>query len=327
MATITQRGPWTFEVQVRRKGYPQQTKRFSTYEEADAWGKETEADMIRGTFVSRKEAERTTIKDALERYRREITPTKKGAKRENDRILALQRHPIAAQSLAALTGARIATYRDERLEQVGPSSVQKEIAILSHLYTIASKEWGLPLDNPARNVRLPQQNEGRDRRLWPGEEERLLEAAADNPTMKAWIIVALETAMRRGEMARARRDWIRGRVIRIPDTKASKRNQVVARNVPLSTRAREAIATLPANITGSLFGIKPDKATRDFEAIRKKAGSEDIHLHDLRHEATSRLFEAGLDISEVASITGHQTWAMLKRYTHHTAERLADKLG
>ena len=80
-------------------------------------------------------------------------------------------------------------------------------------------------------------------------------------------------------------------------------------------------------LNGYVFNIRSDSITQAFERIRKKAGINNLRFHDLRHEATSRFFELGLNIMEVASITGHKDLAMLKRYTHLRAEDLAKKLS
>ena len=69
------------------------------------------------------------------------------------------------------------------------------------------------------------------------------------------------------------------------------------------------------------------KNFREFKRARDRAGITDLRFHDLRHTATTRLFERGLGIMEVASITGHEDLKMLKRYTHLRAEDLVERLG
>lgn len=324
MATITPRGPYRFEVQIRRKGYPSQTKTFSTREEAELWAMETELAMRRGTWVCRKEGETTTVAEALERYAREITPKKRGAPHEKYRVNRLKAEPVFQRPLAALHGGDLAKWRNDRLKRYSPSTVRRDLTIISHLYTVARKEWGMPyLENPVGAIRLPSEAEGRDRRLEPGEDARLLAAARDiHPDLEALIVVAIETGMRRAEMTGARWEWVRGAVLRLPITKNG-----TARDVPLSSRALGALSALPKRLDGRIFGISADWASRAFLAACRAAEIEGLRLHDLRHEATSRFFEKGLNVMEVAAITGHKTLGMLRRYTQLRAEDLARKLG
>ncbi len=170
---------------------------------------------------------------------------------------------------------------------------------------------------------MPKQPPGRNRRLQDDEEERLL-TTAKHP-MRELMIVAIETGMRLGEILNMR--WhnvdLKNSTVVLEDTKNGER-----RVVPLSSRARKTIANLPRHITGEVFpSLSNTAVSHRFILLRKKLEIEDLRFHDLRHEATSRLFKKGLDMMEVASITGHKTLHMLKRYTHLKAEDLAKKLG
>ncbi|EAY57563.1 MAG: putative phage integrase [Leptospirillum sp. Group II 'C75'] len=90
MADIRKRGPYQWQVRVRKKGYPSQTRTFNTKAEAEAWAATTGSEMTRGIFVSRKEAESTTLSEAIDRYIAEVIPTKKQQRREKNRAIALQ---------------------------------------------------------------------------------------------------------------------------------------------------------------------------------------------------------------------------------------------
>ena len=82
-----------------------------------------------------------------------------------------------------------------------------------------------------------------------------------------------------------------------------------------------------ANINGHVFNMTDNAISRAFLRVRLRCGLEDLHFHDLRHEAVTRFFEMGLNMMEVSAISGHKTLQMLKRYTHLKAEDLAKKLG
>ena len=101
MADIRKRGPYQWQVRVRRKGYPSQSKTFNTKSEAETWARQIESEMDRGLFVSRKEAENTTLSEALDRYAQEVSTKKKGAYQESRRIENLKRHKLAKRYIAS----------------------------------------------------------------------------------------------------------------------------------------------------------------------------------------------------------------------------------
>ena len=181
------------------------------------------------------------------------------------------------------------------------------------------------MGNPAELVHKPRLPQGRDRRLVGDEQARLLAAAhAYGGEIGPLITWAIETAMRRGEIAAMRWDHLdrRARVLLIPETKTG-----TPRRVPLSTAALGVLDGLPRRIDGRVWAMRPDSISQAFERVCKAAGVEGLTFHDLRHEATSRLFERGLNPMQVAAITGHKTLQMLKRYTHLRAEDLVGMLG
>jgi integrase len=97
------------------------------------------------------------------------------------------------------------------------------------------------------------------------------------------------------------------------------------RTVPLSPRAIEIIGSMPR--TGDkVFPMTPNALRLAWERLRRRAGISGLRFHDLRHEAVSRFFEKGLNMPEVAAISGHRDPRMLMRYTHPKAEAIAAKL-
>jgi integrase len=323
MARFRKRGE-TWTIEVRRKGFKPIARTFDKKADGEKWAADVEAKMLAGRYVDTREAESLTLAEALERYGREVTPSKKGAKIELLRLCRWQRSALAGKSLAALRSSDLAAWRDKRLaEGQKPNTVRLDLALISHLYTIAAKEWGLPVDNPCAKIRKPSAGQGREVRMSADQEALILvELAKINPELVAWATLAVESGMRRGELASLRREWFVGRVVRIPDTKNGE-----PRRVPLSSRAVSALASLPVLEDGRVFALSLDWVTKAFSLAAARAGHPEIRFHDLRHEATSRLFERGLNPMEVAAITGHKTLIMLKRYTHLNAERLADKLA
>ena len=321
MATIQRRsGAW--RAMIRRKGYPSLSATFDTKAEAERWAREIETEMGRSRFVDTREADSLTIAEALDRYRREVSAHKKSHRNERSRIAILTRD-LGHHTMTSLRSSDVAAYRDERLAVASGSTVRRDLALLSHLYAIAVKEWGLPVDNPCTKIRKPKLNAERERRVTGSQLALIIdEAGRRHKEMPAIITLAVESGMRRGELMGLRRDDIRGRVAHLADTKNG-----TARAVPLSRAAREAIAALPLRMDGRLFSLHPDTVTGYFRRSCAAVGCEGLRFHDLRHEATSRFFERGLSIMEVASITGHKDLRMLRRYTHLNPDALADKLG
>lgn len=306
---------------IRRTGYPPQSKTFDTKQDAELWIAENESAMIRGIWRPSTEAERTTIKEAFERYLSEVTPDKKGAKREKTRIMQLQASNLGVRFMSDIRGMDMAKYRDDRLKSVSASTVQKELALISHLFTIAKKEWGMDcLSNPIKSVRMPKLPKPVERRLDHDEESRLMVELSGE--LKQIVIFAIETGMRRGEIMGMRWGMVRGNAVALPDTKNG-----TSRTVPLSSVARGVLSALPRRIDGRVWSMYIDDVTRGFQAACKRSGIVGMTFHTLRHEAISRWFDRGLSIMEVSAITGHKTLAMLKRYAHLSIDDLARKLG
>ncbi len=326
---------------VRKQGWPTASKTFRTKRDAEDWSRSIEDEMVRGVYLNRAPAERTTLQNALQRYLLEVTVTKKqttqtAEKRRADRLI----EKLGNYSLASLTAQKIAEYRDNRLKlRKSPDTVRLELALLSHLYTVAIQEWGLGVSfNPVLNIRKPSPSKGRDRRLSVDEEKKLLEVCNNkrNPKLGWMTRLALSTGMRAGEIQSLERNQIdlKKRVIRLSDTKNGNSRTVPLNKVAVSVLNEVLSEKIRPFDTNLVFYGEPGKdgKRRPYQyrpAWRKaiaKAKLHDLRFHDLRHEAISRLVEAGLGDQEVAAISGHKSMQMLKRYTHLRAEDLVSKL-
>ena len=343
MATIRKRGN-SFQVQIRRKGHKPISKSFREKKNALAWGKQTESEIERGIFQDTTEAQRTTFGELLDRYATEVLPHKRGKASDLARIKTLKAASLGEYNLIGLTPKVLSQYRDQRLKKVANQTAKHELSLIGRVINHAMLDWGynLPYGNPVQQVRMPKLPRGRTRRLEPGEQELLLENASER--LRPVILFALETGMRRGEIANM--EWrdvdLKTRTLHIPETKTG-----IPRTIPLSTRAIQVLMSLkvaPWSKSNGLatlchvdrlwrlplgpkvFNMKPDSITKVFDRACQQAGIIDLRFHDLRHEATSRLFEKGLSHTEVASITGHKDLKMLLRYTHLRAVDLVSKL-
>lgn len=347
MATYTKRGDYQWQAKIRRQGHSTQSKTFITKADAEAWARLIEGEMDRGVFVSRAEAESTTLSDGLDRYAREVSTRKKGAAQELVRIRSWQKNALGVRYLSTIKGSDMAKFRDKRRAQgKAENTIRLDLALLSHFFETARKDWGMEsLVNPIKNIKLPSGSKQRDRRLH-GEEERYLTDAlkkGSQPIACSIVNLAIETAMRQSEILGLHWEVIdfNRKVAFLADTKNG-----TSRSVPLSSRALGTLNSLPRPIEGGrIFSISQDRLIRTFQracvvgkiqylqnctkANKEPIGDflDNLRFHDLRHEATTRLFELGLDMMEVASISGHKSLSMLKRYTHLRAEDLAQKLG
>jgi integrase len=316
-----------WNVQVRRSGYPNLYKTFKNKEDALAWAREVESRIQRDEFNSLPRNDLRTLGDIMSRYVKDITSRKRGARPESLRIGKIIRHPICSIRLSKLTSMDMASYRDERLQTVVPASVVMELSLMSHAIDTARKEWGLYLpENVVKKVNKPRIGRGRDRRLLAGEAQKIFKACSEcrNYYFRPLVMIAIETAMRRGELLNLKWEDIdlEKQVAHLEMTKNGSR-----RDVPLSLKALEVLSSMPHSINGRVFPLTEDAVKGLWSRVSKKSGITDLRFHDLRHEATSRFFEKGLNVMEVAAITGHKDLRMLQRYTHLRAEDLAKKLG
>lgn len=327
MASIRQHGNG-WQARVRRKGYPDITKTFSAKQTAEKWARSVEADLDKGRFDNVSEAQRTTLGELIQRHLTEVTPAMKGAVEDTVRLKAIMRKSVARWSMANLTPARIAAFRDERLKEVSAGTVIRELAYLSAIINHARREWGVNVPNPVLLVRKPQAPQARARVLSNEEIERLLQALEPIGRRSHWtkpiVQLALATAMRRGELLSLRWEHIdlNGRTAFLPDTKNGD-----SRTVPLSSTAVKVLAALPRHLSGVVFPLKFFSLDAAFKRGLKRAGLTDVRFHDLRRTAITRMADKLPNVIELAAVSGHKSLMVLKRYYQPTAKDLASKLG
>lgn len=325
MATITKRENGKWQAKCRRKGYRAQSKTFRTKADAERWAREVELAMDRSAFQSTTLAEKTRVNEALERYFSEVLTSKKSS---SDFLYMIERlkKVFIDFRLIDMSVEAVREFKAYRLQRVKGETVRKELNLLKRFFDYVIQEWQiyLPKGNPVSPVSLPSKGKSRERRLSDGEEQALLSAAETyGGVIYDIIVLAIETGMRRGEILKMEWENLNRAesTIFIGDTKNGE-----SRTVPLSPRALKVILKQKKQWGGKVFEIRGDSVGQAFRRVTKKAKIPDLRFHDLRHEATSRLFERGLQIMEVAAITGHKDLASLKRYTHLRPADLAKKL-
>lgn len=321
MASIGKRGD-KWHVRICRKDQPTVCKSFTLLKDAQTWAKNTELKFERGEALGR---ETVLLSTLLQRYLTSVSPLKKGHKQEVSRINSWLKHPLAGRDAASIKPAEIALYRDQQTKAgKANATIRIELSLLSAVFKCAKHEWGYTLlANPLSDIKRPPPSRGRERRLEEGELEALL-GATEGTVLSSLILLAIETAMRAGELLSVRWDNINfeKRTALLPDTKNGER-----RIVPLSSKALVIFSSIER--TGDTVFTQPASYTisNAFKRATQRAGIIGLRFHDLRHEAVSRLFERQFNTMEVASISGHKSLQMLQRYTHLRAEDLAQRLG
>ena len=329
MASITKaEGGWHAFVCV---GGKRRSKRFDGKSKAQDWAAGIERQLKDGESTGM--ANGRTVADALERYEREVTPAKKGARWESLRLKAILRDPLAKVSLSDLSPADIAAWRDRRLRQVTSASVFREMCLLSHVFTITRREWRWIRENPVSDVRRPKKSKPRDRRVSDQEAEMIKVATGYRPdalpktvTAKvgAAFFFAIETAMRLGEICGL--DWddvdCDTRVATLHDTKNGWK-----REVPLSGGAMAILEQLRAARNGAdpIFDLDTERASALFRKSRKTVEIHNLTFHDSRHEAITRLSKK-LDVLALARMVGHRDIRMLMIYYNKSAADIAREL-
>jgi integrase len=338
---------WSFTATVRIKGYPSASRTFDTKGEASVWAAKTQGDIKANKYNDPRLAMHITFEQAIDRYLDTISRYKAINTHMREKVSAARlKEQIGTETpFGSISAATVAQYRDLRMKSVSAYSVRLELALLSHLFTKAKKEWGIPVENPVAEIERPSPPRGRTRFLTEDEASKLLEATrkSKNASLYYYILTLLHTGMRSSETAGLRWnqiDLVR-RVIYLQDTKNKD-----LRWVPLTKVLTEELSKLreitknendkmvflkDGQLHSEEFKARPALVFRKaFDMARNRAGLPDIHLHDLRHTAASHLIMSGVDIRTLADILGHRTLQMVQRYTHllhdHKLDAI-DKIG
>lgn len=344
MATIEKRiiksGKTTYRVKIRLKGHPTQTASFDKRSGANKWMQQTEAAIREGRYFKTTEAKRHTLSETIERYIKHVLPTKPKSAHDQTTQLNWFKTAIGDHVLADVTPSLIAEQRDRLANGVTSkeskrtaATVNRYLAALSHMFTIAVKEWGWIAENPLSKVTKLKEPRGRVRYLLEDEREALLKSCgeSDNPYLYRVVVLALSTGARKMELLGLRWDDvdINRRTITLHHTKNNER-----RVLPLEGHALDLMKehTKIRRIDTSLVfpsrkGIKPMDIRQPWATALKRAEIEDFRFHDLRHSAASYLAMNGASLAEIAEVLGHKTLQMVRRYAHlsdaHTAKVVA----
>lgn len=302
---------------------------FSTKAEAQAWAAERESALRRRIETGINTDK--TLKDAFDRYIEEVSIHKRGKKWEENRLMAIALQSVDGYSLGTMklcdiTADVLGKWRDKRLLIVAGSTINRDMNLLSHVFTTARKEWKWITTSPTTDVRRPKNPPPRDRRITQDEIERICLALGyddrvqnKSDAVAVAFLFAIESAMRAGEICSLTWENIRGNVAHLPRTKNGTK-----RDVPLSAKAVELLNLLPKD-QDTCFGLTSASLSTLFRKGTARACIDDMTFHDTRHEAITRLAKK-LNVLELARMVGHKDLSMLQIYYNETAEELAKKL-
>lgn len=302
---VSSKGVTSWRVQIRRRGVVE-TRTFRTKARAREWALEVELGITDG-----RPRGKHTLVDAMRRYAEEASPAKRGGRWEAIRLSALE-SSVPKVALALLDSEALGRWRNARLEQVGPATVRREMNLLQAVLETARVEWKWVKVNPFRDVKKPQEPPARRRGVTDTELAALREKAtgAGYSEVLAGFELGIESGMRAGEMWALEPEQIdlKAGVAHLEQTKNGDQ-----RDVALSPRAIQIIEGLLADGRPALFTIT--NAVRDalFRKLRNAAGIPDLHFHDSRSEAVSRLSKR-LPIMELADQIGHRDISSLLIY-------------
>jgi integrase len=341
MATITNRdGRW--QAKVRRKqpdgSAVRVSRTFSTKREALDWSTQIEGKVTAREYRDRSKEQRDTLRVLLKRYEEEVTPQKRGARQEIYRIRQWHALELAGWPLVSVEAKDLAAWKRDRVDEgLAPSTINNALNLLSSVYKYAISEWGYALVNPCVGIMRVPARQPREASLDAAQESALLKACAAGPWYLPWMVrIALETAMRQGEIRRLRWEHVYPTYVHLPKTKNGS-----ARDVPLTEEAEVVFEEFRRTVAGPklagwVFG-DPDLQAADGgctewmvqqafrNAVRSVPGLA-ITFHDLRHVAITRLVPDHTNVVELARTTGHKVVNQLLRYYNPTAAERANAL-
>lgn len=336
MATYKKRGDG-WQARVRRKPHAAITRTFPRKAEAERWAADTEAAILAGRYQDQRQAQRMRMLELCTWYRATILPNRSETNTDAYKLKSLEAY-FGPMGVLDVTPWTCVDYAKHRLAAgFAGDTVRRELGLLSDVFTTAQAFGYVAIAaNPVtaayaimRKLRTLPPPVERERRLRAGEEALIMDAVTDSNIQEV-VAFALIEPLREGELQRMRRDhinWAAG-TLRVWKSKTDWMTGKQGRTVPLLPRAREILQRQPLRLDGSVWGFtRADTMGQAFRRLRDQVGIQGLRFHDLRHEATSRLFDGHwgrqFSMQEVAVFTGHRDWKSLKRYTHPDPAQIA----
>jgi integrase len=282
-----------------------------------------------GKWFERLPGEERTFEDLMEKYMQEYSiPKKASSKRDQTSLLHLK--PFFGKCLLPeVTPSLLNEYKVmRRLGGAAPATINREMALMKHAYSLAVREWEWTRDNPVKKISMEKENNKRDRWLTDEEEKKLLEEASE--WLREIIVFALNTGMRLGEILSL--TWKATDLDRRTATIFKSKNGE-KRTIPLNETALEVLKrrSKVRSQKCDLVFYSENHTRFDYSNLEKafhsalaKASIEDFRFHDLRHCFATKLVQRGVDLYKVQLLLGHKTPLMTQRYAHHYPESLRE---
>jgi integrase len=318
-----QRDKW--RVEVERAGV-RKSAVFETKAAARDWGAKEEAALV---AVKRGGIPNKTLAEAIDEYVKKVSSTKAGERFERLRLEAFKRDfpLIAKKPLAKVTTADMVSWRDARLKLVSKGSVQRDINLLSHVFTKARDEWKWMEESPFKGMESPGDNPPRDRLPTWLEVRRIMRwlgyITGEQPKTKQAetafaFLLSLRTGMRAGEVLQLGPKTVQGSVATVTHKMQYRTGK--PRKVPLSKHALRLLKGFPG------FTVSSETLDASFRKARDSLLIEDLHFHDARAAALTRMARK-VDVLELARISGHKDLRqLLSTYYRASSEDIASRL-
>jgi integrase len=323
-----------YYVEIKRRGHKNIHKTFRQKSDAMKWGRSVEIQLDQSRYRDTSNASKTTLISVLERHLKERLRVVREPNKEQSRYNVIIKNDVVKRTLSSLSPQIFARYRDDRLDEgLSPSTVCRELSFMSIAIKKAVRLYNCWLpEHPIPNDIKPKEGAPRNRRLEEGEFDKLMEhcKTKKNAYWCSMIEFAIETAMRLNEQLTL--TWDKVDLQNMLITVLAQHSKTgIQRKIPLTPRAIEILKELqqlPRHINGRVFPVSLNNFQRAWRSITRRSEIKNLHWHDLRREACSRLMESGLSISEVQMFTGHKTHSlMLKTYSQHNPLLVAKKLN
>ncbi|CAG0955503.1 Tyrosine recombinase XerD [Methanosarcinales archaeon] len=322
---------WHIDIVHKGKRY-RKSLHTTSKRQAEQFYHKIKSESVEGRYLDKLEGEHKTFEELAEKY---INDYAKRHKRSWDKDAQRTRNHLTPyfgkMMVTDITPKVISQYKAYRYQQgVCSATINRELTIMKHMYSIAVKEWEWCRDNPVKRVSMEKERPPRDRWLSFEEEAKLLKACPD--WLRDVVIFALHTGMRQGEILGLR--WkdvnLSQGIATLEMTKNGDR-----RSVPLNRTAWEMLLRksrvryLTSDfVFTSSTGTQIDSGNlrRDFMRVLKGTGIKGFCFHDLRHTFATRLVQRGIDVYKVQKLLGHRDIKTTQRYAHHYPESLRDSV-
>ncbi len=327
---ITPKGKKRFYARVRRAGFKTIRATFDTMAEARQWAAKKESEINSGKYQLTTSADQHTVGEMIAQYLKTVLPNKS----RKPRYIKQQKNQlgwwwarIGEYTLSHVTPALIAKQRDEHLKKVSNETANRYLAALSHVYTIAIKEWAWLEQSPIARLRKLKEGRGRVRFLSETELESLLVAvrAEKSKPLELIVVMAISTGARKMEILSLKWqdvDLERG-IATVQESKNNERRPLYITGLALSMLKQHRHHPKSDYVFPTRFGNQPIDIEKEWRRVLARAKIVDFHFHDLRHTAASYIAMNGGTTADIGAVLGHKSANMVQRYAHlsktHTA--------